>query len=129
MTENQPVLIETPYAGNPDALRYLACCILDSLLRGESPVASHALYPLALPEHCESYYGKTGREIGLERRDSLADIMPSVRYLDIGRSSGMNRRGTYLDDRYLTGEALRIWQSGEWPTMARLTHNHVVEAK
>ena len=35
------VLIESPYAGNPEALRYLACCLLDSILRGEAPYAIH----------------------------------------------------------------------------------------
>lgn len=126
------VLIESPYAGNPDALRYLACCLLDSILRGEAPIASHALYPLALPEHCEAYEGKTGREIGLECRDVLSDLddgnrgVRCVRYLDLGVSSGMKRCGAYLGDRKLQGEALRIWLAGEWPSRARLTHNHVV---
>jgi len=125
------VLIESPYAGNPDALRYLACCLLDSILRGEAPIASHALYPLALPEHCEAYDGCTGREIGLECRDAVADLHPRLRcvcYTDLGLSAGMTRRGVYLRDRELTGEAKRIWDAVEWPTQARLTHNHDVGA-
>jgi hypothetical protein len=44
-------IIESPYFNTPDACRYLACCLLDSLSRGESPLASHGLYPLALGEH------------------------------------------------------------------------------
>ena len=131
-------MIESPYFGNPDAPRYLACCLLDSILRGEAPIASHALYPLALPEHCEAYDGRTGREIGLECRDALADLhepttwghprISCARYTEIGTSSGMKRHGIYLADRELTGEAKRIWDAGEWPTQARLTHNHDVGA-
>jgi len=123
------VLIESPYAGNEDALRYLACCLLDSILRGEAPLASHALYPLALPEHCESYGGRTGREIGLKLRDELSRVVDyCVCYTDIGesKSGAMRRTGVYVPDRVLTGEAKEIWERGDWPTMARLTHNHVV---
>jgi len=119
-------MIESPYFGNPDAPRYLACCLLDSILRGESPIASHALYPLALPEHCEAYHGRTGRDLGLECRDALAKIFPSVRYLDIGTTPGMCRGGTYLTSRTLVGEALKIWERGEWPSPARLTLNHEI---
>jgi hypothetical protein len=125
----QVILIESPYAGNPDALRYLSCCLLDSILRGEAPIASHALYPLALPEHVDAYDGKTGREIGLECRDALADVANGcVCYTDLGesKSGAMRRVGFYLADRTLQGEAKAIWERGEWPTMARLTHNHVV---
>lgn len=46
------VIIESPYAGNVELnqaqrfleLRYLRACIRDSLLRGEAPFASHAIY-------------------------------------------------------------------------------------
>lgn len=124
------VHLETPYAGHPDALRYLACAILDSTLRGECPIASHAIYPLALPEHVKSYDGKTGREIGLSRRDAMARACSTiglgcVRYTDLGVSEGMNRwSATWQPDRVLTGEAKRIFYAGEWPTLARLTPNH-----
>jgi hypothetical protein len=131
------VLIESPYVGNPDALRYLACCLLDSIRRGEAPIASHTIYPLALPEHCEAYDGRTGREIGLDCRDNLSNLrhvddagapqfVPCVCYLDLGVTTGMLRGGSYLTPRQLTGEAKRIWDAGEWPTQARLTHNHDV---
>ena len=39
------VVIESPYAGDVAAnLTYLRACLRDSLLRGESPIASHGLY-------------------------------------------------------------------------------------
>jgi hypothetical protein len=117
------VIVESPYS-HADACRYLACCLLDSILRGEAPIASHALYPLALPEHCESYGGRTGREIGLSLRDELAGKHVCVRYVDLGITPGMQRPGRYIPDRTLEGEARRIWEASKWPTRARLTKNH-----
>jgi len=135
------VLIESPFSGKGlEAIRYLACCLLDSVLRGEAPIASHAILPLCLPEHVESYGGKTGRDIGLECRDAMADLYePScpghvcagdechcpivgimcARYVDIDVSIGMKRDGRYLPDRSLQGEAKRIWDAGEWPSKTR----------
>lgn len=41
------VIIESPYAGNVEAnATYLRRCLRDSLLRGEAPFASHAIYTL-----------------------------------------------------------------------------------
>lgn len=126
------VLAESPYSGHGiEAIRYLACCLLDSVLRGESPIASHAILPLCLPERVEAFGGKTGREVGLECRDAMANLkehvpnlclaryISCVRYVDIATSPGMTRTGSYLPDRNLTGEALRIWEAGEWPSKTR----------
>jgi hypothetical protein len=137
------VLVESPYANNPESLRYLACCLLDSILRGEAPIASHALYPLALPEHCKAYDGKTGREIGLECRDALSNLgicsfdgkyeddyeqITVVGYYDMGESHGMRIEENPIEVvRMLSGRALEVWLSGDWPTMAKLTHNHTIE--
>lgn len=44
---NKPVLVilESPYAGDVEGnVRYARKCLRDSLLRGESPIASHLLY-------------------------------------------------------------------------------------
>jgi len=39
------VIIESPYAGDIEVnLKYAKLCILDSLKRGEAPLASHLLY-------------------------------------------------------------------------------------
>lgn len=39
------VILESPYAGEIDRnIRYARACVRDSLLRGESPIASHLLY-------------------------------------------------------------------------------------
>jgi hypothetical protein len=122
--------IESVYHGHPDSLRYLSCAILDSVLRNETPVASHAIYPLALPEHVEAYDNKTGRDIGLGRRDEMALACSAiglgcVRYTDLGITEGMTRFSPkWQPDRKLQGEAKKIFESGNWPTIARLTRNH-----
>lgn len=129
------VLIESPYSGHgTEAIRYLACCLLDSILRGEAPIASHGLYPLSLPERCGDYGGKTGRDLGLECRAALSMLHKPVEgeepapilviaYVDLGRTSGMsNAPGRQIQlYRNLRGEAKRIWESGAWPTEARWT--------
>lgn len=39
------VIIESPFAGDVEKnIRYARACVRDSLLRGESPIASHLLY-------------------------------------------------------------------------------------
>ena len=56
------VLIESPYSGfGVEGIRYLACCLLDSILRGECPIASHAIGPLVLPER-EHIRDENGRQ-------------------------------------------------------------------
>jgi hypothetical protein len=136
------VLIEPPYqGGGTEAIRYLACCGLDSVLRGECPIASHGWFPLFLPENVDYQDGKTGREIGLECRDTLAGLHESwfgydtektyyplikvVAYLDLGESSGMQRAAGRIPElRHLQGKALEIWKSGEWPCAARWTRTN-----
>ena len=116
------VLVESPYSWHGiEAVRYLSCCLLDSVLRGEAPIASHAVYPLCLPERAKVFDGNTGQEIGLECRDSLAAMRHIIcyRYVDIGVTRGMFRAGNYGYDRKLCGEALRIWEAGEWPSKTR----------
>ena len=130
------VLIESPYSGfGVEGIRYLACCFLDSILRGECPIASHAIGPLALPEreHIRDENGRQrrGRDIGKALHGVLAllhEITPSgdtrligrVRYVDIGKTEGMRWDTADPDQsRKLTGIAREIWESGEWPTKAR----------
>jgi hypothetical protein len=111
----RPVLIETPYSDKgTEAIRYLACCLLDSIDRGEAPLASHALYPLALPEHVPG-----GREVGLACRDALAALTRYVvAYLDLGVTEGMCRSYCH-ETRMLRGRAKETWESGQWPSEAR----------
>lgn len=86
------VIIETPYAaptaeGREFNLRYLRACMHDSLMRGEAPFASHALYTQPgvlrdeVPEQREH-----GIKAGFAWRDSAHK---TVVYTDLGISRGM----------------------------------------
>ena len=45
------VIIESPYSpGSPENIEYARRCLFDSLLRGESPFASHLLYTQVLDD-------------------------------------------------------------------------------
>ena len=82
------VVIESPLAGDVDKnLQYLRACIRDCLLRGEAPVASHAMYAQSgaldddVPEERQH-----GIEAGFAWREK-ADA--TVVYTDLGTSRGM----------------------------------------
>ena len=87
------VIIESPYADGRDPRRlarnmvYLRRALRDSLLRGESPIASHAIYPQegVLDDHVPEER-KLGIEAGLAwgRRADLVAV-----YDDLGITPGM----------------------------------------
>lgn len=87
------VIVESPFAGKGDDRvvqeayhkAYLAACFYDCYMRGESPVASHALGPLALDDTDETHR-KMGIKAGFAWR-SVADKV--VVYQDLGISRGM----------------------------------------
>jgi hypothetical protein len=80
------VIIESPYAGDTKRNgRYLRACIKDSLLRGESPFASHALYTHALDDD-KPDERRQGIAAGYVWRH-VADA--TVIYADLGWSAGM----------------------------------------
>jgi hypothetical protein len=80
------VIIETPYAGDVQKnLNYARLCLLDSLKRGESPIASHLLYTQVLDDTMPEER-KLGINAGLEWL-KVAD--KHVFYLDYGYSKGM----------------------------------------
>ena len=83
------VIIESPYTGDVEGnLAYVRLCMRDCLLRGDAPIASHALYTQEgvlddnIPEE---------RQMGIEAGliwGALADV--TVVYTDYGFSNGMN---------------------------------------
>ena len=79
-------IIESPYAGDTKRnIEYARLCIKDSLLRGESPIASHLLYTQVLDDTTPEE-----RELGIEAGLAwmcVADL--HVFYVDYGMSSGM----------------------------------------
>lgn len=105
------VVIESPYAGDTERnLRYARAAMRDALLRGEAPLASHALYtqPGVLNDD-EASERRLGIEAGLAW--GMATDAAVVAYMDLGMSSGMAegvRRaagaGRSVEYRYLGGE-------------------------
>jgi len=82
------IILESPYSGNRRAnMAYLRACLRDSLLRGEAPYASHAIYtqPGILRDEVPDE-----RSLGIEAGFAwhrCADA--SVVYYDLGVSAGM----------------------------------------
>lgn len=89
---NPLTIVESPFHSEDNNLRlrnlhYAKASLLDSLSRGESPIAFHLLYPLVLNE-----YNPDDRVRGLiisHQWISSADQV--VFYLDYGMTSGMVR--------------------------------------
>ena len=82
------VIIESPYAGDVEKnVEYARLCVRDSLMRGESPIASHLLYTQPgildddIPEERQH-----GIDAGLAWR-RVADM--SAVYTDLGLTVGM----------------------------------------
>lgn len=80
------VILESPYAGDIEAnVAYARRCLLDSIRRGEAPIASHLLYPQVLDDSIPE--DRTlGIKAGLAWR-KVADY--AAFYVDRGWSSGM----------------------------------------
>lgn len=81
-------IIESPFAGDTEThTAYARRCVRDSLLRGESPIASHALYTLPgilrdeIPDE---------RTLGMEAGWAWLSVADQVAiYSDFGISGGM----------------------------------------
>lgn len=82
------VIIESPYAGDVEKnIEYARMCVLDSLKRGEAPIASHLLYTQdGILDDTNMHQRMIGIAAGLEWLD-VADA--SVVYKDLGISKGM----------------------------------------
>ena len=82
------VIIESPYAGDVERnLRYLRACLRDCLDRGESPYASHGLYPQqGVLDDKDASARKLGMMAGFAWREVAH---ATVVYEDLGISSGM----------------------------------------
>lgn len=82
------VLIESPYAGDIiKNIQYGQACLRDSLLRGESPFASHLLYT---QNNVLDDNDKEERQLGMQagwKFIHLADLIAV--YQDFGISDGM----------------------------------------
>lgn len=101
------VILESPYAGNiEENISYARKCVRDSLLRGESPIASHLLYTQEgilddnIPKERE-----LGINAGLEW-EKVAD--KHVFYTDLGISKGMEYAMNYAIINNIPVEFRRI---------------------
>ena len=80
------VILESPFAGDVERnTEYARRAMLDSLMRGEAPMASHLLYTQVLDDNIEAERAM-GIEAGLAWRD-VAEA--TVVYIDHGISKGM----------------------------------------
>lgn len=82
------VVIESPYAGDvPANETYAKTCVLDSLGRGEAPIASHLLYTLPGVLHD---LDPVERRIGIAAGHAWMRVAELVAvYTDRGISAGM----------------------------------------
>jgi hypothetical protein len=78
--------LESPYAGDVERnMKYARMALLDSLNRGEAPIASHLLYTQVLNDNNPDER-KQGIEAGLEWKEVAEG---AVFYIDLGMSRGM----------------------------------------
>ena len=102
------VILESPYAGDVEAnVAYARACLLDSLRRGEAPIASHLLYTQVLDDTVPEERA-LGIAAGLAWR-AVPGVLP-VFYIDRGWSRGMlaardtyDREGIIYELRRLEG--------------------------
>jgi len=98
MIQRPRVIIESPYAG--DVLRnvaYACSALLDSVLRGEAPIASHLLFTQAgvLNDDIEAE-----RAIGIEAGLAWASVCDyTAFYIDHGVSQGMKNALAFYEER------------------------------
>lgn len=83
------VIIESPYGGTEEEVKknveYARRCLLDSLKRGEAPIASHLLHTQVLDDNKPEE-----RDIGIKAGLAWVDLADaSVFYIDLGMSKGM----------------------------------------
>jgi len=103
------VILESPYAGDIERnIKYARMCVRDSLMRGESPIASHLLYTQEgilnddFPEE---------RQIGIDAGLAWKGVAEKhIFYIDYGMSSGMKYGLHYATKNKISVEYRRILQ-------------------
>ena len=101
-------IIESPYAGDVAAnTAYARACLLDSLNRGEAPMASHLLYTQVLDD-TNPAERELGINAGLEWM-SCADLVAV--YADNGISAGMMQGILAAQDEDIKIEYRRLYES------------------
>jgi hypothetical protein len=125
--------IETPYSGKDltEIMRniiYARACIRDSLIRGETPFASHLFYtqPGILDDDIP-HERELGINAGQDIIDSLPDIITAV-YSDLGISRGMEygierakKKGRSIEYRLLGND----WEEKEIEVAKKHSHARI----
>ena len=101
------IILESPYAGDVCRnIKYAKECMLNSLGRGEAPIASHLLYTQML-NYDISFERELRIRAGLAWTE-CADL--HVFYIDFGYSSGMLEALRYAIDRGFNVEERKIYE-------------------
>lgn len=103
------VILESPYAGDIERnVKYARMAVRDSLLRGESPIASHLLYTQEgilndeVPEE---------RQLGIQAGLAWKDVATKhVFYIDYGYSRGMIQAKQYATKNNILVEERRLFK-------------------
>jgi hypothetical protein len=124
-------IIESPFKGRTPAhelmhKRYLNLCIRDSVLRGESPYASHRMLTDALDD-ADPTERELGIQAGFEMREALlltrvngsVHVITAV-YEDFGLSGGMHRGIAAALAAGCPVERRRLWNPGALPQWAEV---------
>jgi hypothetical protein len=118
MMTHRRVIIESPYAADTTAgieenLIYARCCIRDSLLRSEAPLAPHLVYPLVFDDNIQ-----TERTMGIRAGLTWAEVADAtVAYVDHGISEGMQ---IAIDDATRAGRPVEYRRLGETPRIVSI---------
>src|SRR6478752_7707360 len=82
------VILESPYAGDIERnIIYARMCVRDSLMRGESPIASHLLYT---QDGILNDLNPEERQLGIDAGLSWKGVAHKhIFYIDYGYSKGM----------------------------------------
>jgi hypothetical protein len=108
------VLIESPFAGDVKRnLKYLRACLRDSLLRGEAPFASHAIYtqPGVLDDDKPD-----DRSLGMKAGWAWMKVADAVAvYRDLGVTPGMEK-GMETAREILQLPIENRWLGVDWET-------------
>ena len=86
-TDRRLVIIESPYADNIERnIIYARRCLMDSLARGEAPIASHLLYTQVLDDTIPEE-----RQMGIDAGLAWREVTKaSIIYTDYGVTKGMS---------------------------------------
>jgi hypothetical protein len=101
------VILESPFAGDVEKnIEYARMCVKDSLLRGESPIASHLLYTQdGILDDDKPEERRLGIDAGLAWKE-VADL--HVFYVDYGISIGMQYGMDFATKKNITYELRTI---------------------